>query len=377
MIVFGGYYKSLKSNKIFEYKFENNYWKEVKLDDEGIEERLEELKKDVKTIKYFGEFKQYHSSMNEYDIITDTMMETCTNFPRPRTNHTAAYYKHGMYIFGGSDEGNNKLNDLWKFDLKANRWIIVNHISSECEDGQPTKRSGHACNVIGNKMYIFGGLEGITHETNDFYCFDFDTENWITIQLKVSNPEELRANNEGKESLNPNSFRDERKKSLTKAPNMSFENRFNLTNSPLGKHSLAKKSKDHSRNNRFLGAATEREKYSKTFYNSPLRALLTNIVISKKVKDEEVEVNSPTTLALKSSIFLKTNDGFDHAVTSQKKKKHNVHANADIKKTTRQPMMIPCPRDGATLTACGNYLVVFGGDRYQMAFNDIYVYRSK
>lgn len=35
-------------------------------------------------------------------------------------------------------------------------------------------------------------------------------------------------------------------------------------------------------------------------------------------------------------------------------------------------MMLPCPRDGASLTTVGNKLVVFGGDRYQMAFNDVF-----
>jgi len=37
-------------------------------------------------------------------------------------------------------------------------------------------------------------------------------------------------------------------------------------------------------------------------------------------------------------------------------------------------MMIPCPRDGATVTECNSKLIVFGGDRYQMAFNDVFVF---
>lgn len=343
---------------MFEYTFEENSWKELYTEDEEVMLKIKTMKKD----------------MNEYDVITDTMMETCTNLPRPRTNHTALYYKHGMYIFGGSDEGNNKLNDLWKFDLQKKRWIIINHISDECDDQQPTRRSGHAANIIGNKMYIFGGLEGITHEANDFYSFDLDTETWTTIQLKVSNPENIKSSQDNKDSLQPSSFRDERKKSIPKTPNMGLYgiDSKNITHKRIPSVNRAK---EKSRNNKFLESQTERDKFSKTFYNSPLRGLLTHIVIPKKVKDEEVEVNSPTTLALKSSIFLKTNDGFDHAAAHQKKKKPHLHPNAEIKKTTRIPMMIPCPRDGATLTACDNRLIVFGGDRYQMAFNDIFVYR--
>lgn len=359
MIVFGGYYKSLKSNKIFEYSFLENFWKELKPSDHEADDRIEEMK----------------DGMNEYDIITDTMMETCTNLPRPRTNHTAVYYKNGMYVFGGSDEANNKLNDLWRYDLQKHRWEILNHISHDCDEGQPSKRSGHVASVIGDKMYIFGGLEGITHETNDFYYYEFETDKWTIIQLKVSNPEDIKPSGDNKESLQINTM--DRKKSLTKSPNMSWlENRYNKVNSPMSKHhpSASQRKKDKSRNNRFFGTMTDREKFSKTFYNSPLRNLLTQIVIPKKVKDEEVEVNSPTTLALKSSVFLKANDGFDQAAKHQNKKKNQIHMNADIKKTSRIPMMIPCPRDGACMSACNNKLIVFGGDRYQMAFNDFFIW---
>ena len=204
MIVYGGYYKSLKSSKTFEYNFEENIWKEIFTEGEG-KEKLDKMKK----------------GMKEYEVLTDTIMETCTNLPRPRTNHSSVYYKHGMYVFGGSDEANNKLNDLWKFDLKDERWIIINYASQDCEDGQPSKRSGHAANIIDCKMYIFGGLEGITHETNDFFCFDIDKEVWTTIQLKVSNPENIKPSTDSKESLNPNSNREE-KKSLSKIPNMTI-----------------------------------------------------------------------------------------------------------------------------------------------------------
>lgn len=326
MIVFGGYYKSLKSSKTFEYRFEDNLWRELQLTDENYEDKMEELK----------------NGMNEYDIITDTMMESCSNLPRPRTCHTAVYYKHGMYIFGGSDEANNKLNDLWKFDLKQHRWIIVNHLSDDCEDGQPTKRSGHAANVLNGKMYIFGGLEGITHETNDLYSFDFETETWTTIQLKISNPESLKIA-DSKDTLQTSSILD-RKKSIQKAQNISLyglENRYNKVNSPMSKkhpsvtrknRNLSRNARDLSRNNRFLNPSTDRDKFSRTFFSSPLRGLLTPIVLPKKAKEEEVEVNSPTTLALKSSIFLKSNDGFDTAASYMKKKKHTLQSNADIKK---------------------------------------------
>mmetsp|Transcript_19692 Transcript_19692/g.17406 ORF Transcript_19692/g.17406 Transcript_19692/m.17406 type:complete len:212 (-) Transcript_19692:41-676(-) len=209
-------------------------------------------------------------------------------------------------------------------------------------------------------MYVFGGLEGITHETNDFYCFDFLKELWTTVQFKISNPENLKHIADNKESLAPNSHKDDRNKSLSKIPNMSL---YGIDHKKNGKIKYPPLSRGRDK--------AIKDKFSKTFYNSPLRGLLTHIVIPKKVKDEEVEVNSPTTLALKSSIFLKSNDGFDHTSHA---KKNTFHFNADIKKSARTPMMIPCPRDGASLTLSNNKLVIFGGDRYQMAFNDIFIF---
>lgn len=59
MIVFGGYYRNLKTSKIFEYTFEHFFWRELNPEDEDGDEKLEEIKK----------------SMKDYDVITDTMME--------------------------------------------------------------------------------------------------------------------------------------------------------------------------------------------------------------------------------------------------------------------------------------------------------------
>jgi hypothetical protein len=31
-------------------------------------------------------------------------------------------YENFLVVFGGSDEENNKLNDLWTFDVKIRKW---------------------------------------------------------------------------------------------------------------------------------------------------------------------------------------------------------------------------------------------------------------
>lgn len=82
-----------------------------------------------------------------------------------------------MYIFGGKDEDNNKLNDLWKLDLNTYVWSEI-----KPTDGfKPLERSGHSCDVYEHYMVIFGGIFEITKELNDFYLFDFRKNRWVTL----------------------------------------------------------------------------------------------------------------------------------------------------------------------------------------------------
>jgi len=49
-----------------------------------------------------------------------------------------------MYIFGGKDDDNNKLNDLWRLDLNTYQWNLVKPTS----DILPLERSGHSCDIF-------------------------------------------------------------------------------------------------------------------------------------------------------------------------------------------------------------------------------------
>lgn len=42
--------------------------------------------------------------------------------PPKRAGHTAVLYKDSMFVFGGKDEDNNKLNDIWEFNLNDYKW---------------------------------------------------------------------------------------------------------------------------------------------------------------------------------------------------------------------------------------------------------------
>lgn len=51
-------------------------------------------------------------------------------FPCPRAGHSASIRideRKGdcMYIFGGKDDENNKLDDLWKFNFSTKEWTEI------------------------------------------------------------------------------------------------------------------------------------------------------------------------------------------------------------------------------------------------------------
>lgn len=80
MIVFGGFSVGEKTNTIFKYHFKYNTWEQIKAK---------------------GKVR-----------------------PCPRVGHSAVLYHDDnkgdcMYIFGGKDEENNKLSDIWKFNFET------------------------------------------------------------------------------------------------------------------------------------------------------------------------------------------------------------------------------------------------------------------
>ena len=77
-----------------------------------------------------------------------------------------------MYIFGGQDDDNNKLNDLWEFDLESG---LYKEIVLPADSTIPVARSGHSANIYNGQMYVFGGILELTKELNEMLIFDFKT----------------------------------------------------------------------------------------------------------------------------------------------------------------------------------------------------------
>ncbi|KAJ3473250.1 hypothetical protein NLG97_g10421 [Lecanicillium saksenae] len=104
--------------------------------------------------------------------------------PRPsgRYGHSLNILGSKIYIFGGQVEG-YFMNDLSAFDLNQlqmanNRWEIL--LQSEASPSIPAARTNHTVITYNDKMYLFGGTNGFEW-FNDVWCYDPAVNKWSQL----------------------------------------------------------------------------------------------------------------------------------------------------------------------------------------------------
>ena len=68
-----------------------------------------------------------------FDIEINTISRFKTQAPRPppRSCHSAVIYNNQIFIFGGNDKNNEKLNDLWSLNLSNGIWKKIENQSTQ------------------------------------------------------------------------------------------------------------------------------------------------------------------------------------------------------------------------------------------------------
>ena len=101
------------------------------------------------------------------------------SMPPARAGHSSIIYGDSMLVFGGKDEENNKLNDLWVFTFSNYCWEKI-----MCHS-PPLPRSGHSASLYGSYMIVFGGLLEVTKELDDVVIYDIRSRKWIVLFEEV------------------------------------------------------------------------------------------------------------------------------------------------------------------------------------------------
>lgn len=92
-----------------------------------------------------------------------------------RCYHTAVYHESGdrMVVFGGSiGRGkNNFIDSMVSYSFADDKWSSI-----EKKEGAtwPSARVKHSATIVGNQMYVFGGLTD-AGPVNETYVFDLGT----------------------------------------------------------------------------------------------------------------------------------------------------------------------------------------------------------
>lgn len=120
---------------------------------------------------YYNEFYEIDSVKNEINLIQNK------NPPCKRYGHSSIVWNHQMVLFGGYDDTGSQNDELYFYDFEQNTWTEKKLIV------KPLARFGHSCDLLGDNMYIFGGL-GAKRTLGDLWKFDLVNQNWVEIKLK-------------------------------------------------------------------------------------------------------------------------------------------------------------------------------------------------
>jgi len=295
----------------------------------------------------FGGFIGCHKSNKvfEYTIAENKLNELniAGILPPPRIDHSAVFSENQMIIFGGTDSEGEKLQDLWILDTLQNKWNKID----VSEDFWPRFRSGHSAIVHNKMMYIFGGSLGLMQEVNEMFAFDIAKKKWDLIHAA--------------------------EKMITEAD----------TNSPVTALKIKKMNEEAKRRQRGESVSPKDKIFrirpeggsvsprGSPRTESPSKLMRKTFMKSKKAPvdpeykriEKEDEASSPVVALMKNSIVMK-------ATSSDKKKPRN-----DLMEGSK--MMVgkfPCGRDGHAAKVYNGKLYVFGGDRCQMAYNDLFAF---
>ncbi|CAG9335386.1 unnamed protein product [Blepharisma stoltei] len=259
--------------------------------------------------------------------------------PPPLDSHTATLYeKDGlsqMVVFGGF-KYSERTNDLYILNLSSLEWRKIS------TNNGPEPRSNHSAVIYNDFLFIFGGLNGEGEQIGDFWKLNLNTYNWQSIQAGGQIPAARSGHSAIVYSDLMVIFGGT--KCVNRETNEMFS--YSFENNMWVRFQDEQQVKDP-----VSAAQLEEFKHSET---SPHRRHTLNIAIGPK-KDGKKEA-SPTIerFAMKKKLLY---DGPPSPV------KGRVKGNA------------PHQRDGHSAVIDGNIMYIFGGDRHQMPFNDIYAYR--
>ncbi|KAJ1302955.1 hypothetical protein OPQ81_003248 [Rhizoctonia solani] len=105
--------------------------------------------------------------------------------PLARAGHAMVAYDERLYVFGGFTANDVYLNDIWCFDLETRTWAEV-----QCTGVLPSPRECHSLSLVGDAVYLFGGMEKFGVILGDMWSFKISEKRWYRFPNMNHQPSE-------------------------------------------------------------------------------------------------------------------------------------------------------------------------------------------
>jgi len=109
-----------------------------------------------------------------YDIANNSWSTLSATLPKNIAYCASAVLGSIIYIIGGIDDQGNILKDTYAFDTSSN--TVTTKASMN------TARQNHACAVLSNKIYCFGGDDG-SNPLQSIEVYDPSTNTWTRLNV--------------------------------------------------------------------------------------------------------------------------------------------------------------------------------------------------
>lgn len=155
MVLFGGSFNFTSNEHVYRLSLKTLQWSQLKtkpqadITPKSLDEHTAVVHKDSMLV--FGGFDNGFRSNKVHRLNLNTnaweYLRVSGPEPCPRSGHSAVISADLMIVFGGKDDENEKLNDVWIFDILAQTWKQVIYAEGALK---PTARSGHSALLFNN-----------------------------------------------------------------------------------------------------------------------------------------------------------------------------------------------------------------------------------
>ena len=83
-----------------------------------------------------------------------------------------------MIVFGGFIRG-SRTNQVWQYEFEANKW---NKLSDDEDKAAPEGRNGHDAAVVNDQLIMFGGCNEDNDKLNDLWIFNLQSKKWEEVK---------------------------------------------------------------------------------------------------------------------------------------------------------------------------------------------------